>query len=212
MENLRIQYIKNDFDIIKKLSEPNITDEEKNESINKLKILSKYNIKYYQENIGYFDEIVQDEWFITLANKLEKEENVLDYSKYLSDNNDKKEFYDEIANLTIKYSYLIPYYHTLHISDRTYEVVKKDNRLCKFKYFIVQGIINVINTKSTKVCFGIPVDLTQKNIETFFLSMIEKEIITLEFSSDSFTINWTDKNKLLDHLINSTYMESRCVI
>ncbi len=212
-----INILQYDFENIKEIFNlENEENEDKEYYTNELKIISKYEINYYKNNTDNFNEILSSNDFINIILQLESSDKIKlesDFENLIQiEDPEKKLFYQKVYEAITKYFYISNYKKNLVLSNDKLEKQKRETKFYNFKYFIVQNILSVINSKNSNVVLGLPIGFTSENIKTFMSKLIEKELISLEIKNDYFVVKWNNKDSLFEYIIGTEFCENPFII
>ncbi len=212
-----INILQNDFENIKEIFNlENEENEDKEYYTNELKIISKYEINYFKNNIDNFNELLSSNDFINIILKLESSDKIKlesDFENLIQiEDPEKKLFYQKVYEAITKYFYISNYKKNLVLSNDKLEKQKRETKFYNFKYFIVQHILSVINSKNSNVVLGLPISFTSENIQTYMSKLIEKELISLEIKNDYFVVKWNNKDSLFEYIIGTEFCENPFII
>ncbi len=209
-----INILQNDFENIKEIF--NLENEDKEYYTNELKIISKYEINYFKNNIDNFNELLSSNDFINIILKLESSDKIKlesDFENLIQiEDTEKKLFYQTVYESITKYYYIDNYKKNLELSNEKLEKQKKETKFYNYKYFIIQSILAIINSKKTEVILGLPLGFTSENIQTYMSKLIEKELISLDVKQDYFVVKWTNKDSLFEYIIGTQFCENPFII
>ncbi len=209
-----VKILLNDFENIKEIF--NLENEDKEYYTNELKIISKYEINYFKNNIDNFNELLSSNDFINIILKLESSDKIKlesDFENLIQiEDTEKKLFYQTVYESITKYYYIDNYKKNLELSNEKLEKQKKETKFYNYKYFIIQSILAIINSKKTEVILGLPLGFTSENIQTYMSKLIEKELISLDVKQDYFVVKWTNKDSLFEYIIGTQFCENPFII
>ncbi len=209
-----VKILLNDFENIKEIF--NLENEDKEYYTNELKIISKYEINYFKNNIDNFNELLSSNDFINIILKLESSDKIKlesDFENLIQiEDTEKKLFYQTVYESITKYYYIDNYKKNLELSNKKLEKQKKETKFYNYKYFIIQSILAIINSKKTEVILGLPLGFTSENIQTYMSKLIEKELISLDVKQDYFVVKWTNKDSLFEYIIGTQFCENPFII
>ncbi len=209
-----VKILLNDFENIKEIF--NLENEDKEYYTNELKIISKYEINYFKNNIDNFNELLSSNDFINIILKLESSDKIKlesDFENLIQiEDTEKKLFYQTVYESITKYYYIDNYKKNLELSNEKLEKQKKETKFYNYKYFIIQSILAIINSKKTEVILGLPLGFTSENIQTYMSKLIEKELISLDVKQDYFVVKWTNKDSLFEYIIGTEFCENPFII
>ncbi len=215
-----INILQNDFENIKEIfnleNEDNEDNEDKEYYSNELKIISKYEINYFKNNIDNFIELMSSNDFINIILKLESSHTIkLESNRenlFQIDDPEKKLFYQTVYEAITKYFYMSNYKINLELSNDKLEKQKRETKFYNYKYFIVQAILSVINSKTSKIILGLPSGFTSEDIQKYLSKLLEKELVNLEIKNDYFIIQWTNKEQLFEYITGSEFCNNSFII
>ncbi len=212
-----ITILQNDFENIKEILNLEIEEiEDKEFYSNELKIISKYEINYFKNNIDNFIELMSSNDFIKIILKLESSHTIKLESNtenlFQIDDPEKKLFYQTVYEAITKYFYMSNYKINLELSNDKLEKQKRETKFYNYKYFIVQAILSVINSKTSKIVLGLPSSFTSEDIQKYLSKLLEKELVNLEIKNDYFIIQWTNKEQLFEYITGSEFCNNPFII